>query len=276
LTGFPFMTVIITLPQRFQIVNGLSPVAAGIRMLPLLLLTGVGAAFTGILCSKKNVSFYLLVASLCLQIVGTALLSILPTDEAIRSSQYGIQVILGFSFGVGLVSLIICCRVEVELEDHAVAIGAITQVRVLGGVIGLAIVQATLIADLKSRLAGILTPQQLSGVLASTERIALLPPEEARITRHVYGEAANRQMRIVMGFAIAGLLVSLFGWRRHAVEFKDLVRQTPNPPAESQERGPTEIEMENRDIGTKEGEEKVDQSKAHDGLPRAQADYLDP
>lgn len=42
LTGFPFFTVIINLPLRFQIVNGDSPVMAGLHLVPMLGLSALG------------------------------------------------------------------------------------------------------------------------------------------------------------------------------------------------------------------------------------------
>jgi hypothetical protein len=36
LAGFPYFIAVINLPQRFQLVNGLSPVGAGLRLMPLL------------------------------------------------------------------------------------------------------------------------------------------------------------------------------------------------------------------------------------------------
>lgn len=116
--GFPFLITIFNLPQRFQIVNGLSPVEAGIRMLPLLILTAVASGVAGAICSKKNVAFQMLVLSNIFQVIGTGLLSMLPTDGSIPASQYGLQVILGFAFGMGLVSLMIITRIEVSADDN--------------------------------------------------------------------------------------------------------------------------------------------------------------
>ena len=41
-TGFPFFTVIINSPLRFQIVNGESPIMAGLHLVPMLRLSAVG------------------------------------------------------------------------------------------------------------------------------------------------------------------------------------------------------------------------------------------
>ncbi len=111
------MVIIINLPQRFQIVNGLSPVDAGIRMLPLLLVSALGAGIPGAIVSKKNVSWHVLVLSNALQVLGLGLMSSLPSTEAVPRDQYGFQAILGMGFGPGLSSLVIMTRVEVEDDD---------------------------------------------------------------------------------------------------------------------------------------------------------------
>ncbi|KAK6827659.1 major facilitator superfamily domain-containing protein [Apiospora arundinis] len=56
ITGFPFMMILIFLPQRFQLQNGLSPLDAGIRMLPLLVSSATGAAIAGIIAMRKNIT----------------------------------------------------------------------------------------------------------------------------------------------------------------------------------------------------------------------------
>lgn len=119
--------------------------------------------------------------------------------------------------------------------------GAITQVRVLGGIIGLAIVQAILISYLRSTLNSVLTPQQLESILASTTNIASLSPATAALTRASYGDASNIQMRIVAGFGGASLLVSLFTWRRHVVPFADVAKG--RGPADLRKLAAMEAEM---------------------------------
>jgi hypothetical protein len=245
------LITIFNLPQRFQIVNGLSPVEAGIHMLPLLLLTAVASGVTGAICSKRNYAFELLILSNILQIISTGLLSTLPNDGSIPPYQYGLQIVLGFGFGMGLVSLMVITRIEVSADDNAVAMGAITQVRVLGGIIGLVIVQAILLATLRSSLSSVLTPSQLSSILSSTASIASLSPAAQQLTRAAYGDASNVQMRIVAGFGGASLLVSLFTYRKQRVGFADLARG--RGPADLRKMAAFEAEVE-AEVGREEGE----------------------
>lgn len=84
----------------------------------MLLMTGISAAITGAICGKKNISFYLLALSNILQTGGTATLSMLPTTVDIPAWTYGLEVVLGAAFGMGLVCLIVIARVEVSQDDH--------------------------------------------------------------------------------------------------------------------------------------------------------------
>jgi hypothetical protein len=219
-------------------------------MLPLLLLTALASGITGAICSKRNYAFELLILSNTLQIISTALLSTLPTDGRVPAYQYGLQIVLGFAFGMGLVSLMVITRVEVSADDNAVAMGAITQVRVLGGIIGLAIVQAILLASLRASLGGVLTPSQLATILSSSSSIASLPPAAAQLTRAAYGDASNVQMRIVAGFGGASLLVGLCTYRRQKISFADVAKG--RGPADLRKIAALEAEMEAEGAGESE------------------------
>lgn len=117
-SGFPFIVSIVILPQRFQIVNGKSPVAAGVGILPLLLLSAVGSGVGGAVLSKKNLSFYVLVTSNVFQILGTGLLSSLPTSQNVPVQIYPYMAILGIGFGMSVVSMMVMARTSVAAEDQ--------------------------------------------------------------------------------------------------------------------------------------------------------------
>ena len=50
--GFDFVSIVVNIPQRAQAVNGLSPVRAGIALLPLLLTSPFETAVQGLLTSN--------------------------------------------------------------------------------------------------------------------------------------------------------------------------------------------------------------------------------
>ncbi|OBT66624.1 hypothetical protein VE03_03890 [Pseudogymnoascus sp. 23342-1-I1] len=230
LTGFPFMVTIVFLPQRFQLSNGLTPAEAGIRMLALLLLSALGAGLGGAVSSRRNIAWYILVTALALQLLGLGLLSILPASGPVPARQYGFQAILGLGFGLSLSSLVIVARVEVGPSEVAVTMGAITQVRVLGGVIGIAISQAILNAQVKGELREVLGEEMLAALLRSAAEIEQMTDEQAMATRECYGKAFNAQARIMMYFTVASLLVTLFTFRRRPISLEALDKEQ-NPEA---------------------------------------------
>lgn len=87
----------------------------------------------------------------------------------------------------------------------AVTMGAVTQTRVLGGTIGLAVCSALLIDHIRAQASAILTPAELASILSSSGNIALLPPDKQYETRVIFAEAYSRQMRVMLYFSLAAL-----------------------------------------------------------------------
>lgn len=191
-------------------------------MLALLLLSATGAALGGIISAQRNISWYILASSLALQLIGLGLMSRLPTAAGpVRSEQYGFQVILGLGFGLTISSLMIVTRMEIKAKDVGVAFSAMTQVRTLGGLIGIAAGQALLNARLLSRLGSALSAEKLAALLQSTTAIAGFTPEEAAATAQTYGEAFNLQNTVMLGFCAAATVACLGVWKRNPMEFDE-------------------------------------------------------
>jgi hypothetical protein len=107
-----------------------------------------------------------------------------------------------------------------------VATGAITQVRTLGGVIGLAVVQAVLLSHVTTALtkAGF-PPAKVTLILESTSNIASLDPASQTAARAAFGAAVNLQFRTITGFACASFGASLFVWRKNKIDMHALEAQ---------------------------------------------------
>ncbi|OBR04791.1 Drug resistance transporter EmrB/QacA subfamily [Colletotrichum higginsianum IMI 349063] len=227
LAGFPFLVTIVFLPQRFQLINGLSPVEAGVRMLPLLLVSATGAALGGIFSKKYNVSCHVLSASLGLQVLGLGLMTTLPTaSRELPPAQYAFQVLLGLGFGLSLSCLVIVAQMEVRNDDDVgITISAITQIRVLGGVIGVAAAQAILNAEINNSLGGVLPPEKLKALQQSATAISSFTSEEAAITIQSYGRGFQLQYKIMIGLSAAALLASLGCLQKKAESFEEVVNR---------------------------------------------------
>ncbi|RDL37716.1 MFS general substrate transporter [Venustampulla echinocandica] len=254
--GFPFMVTVVSLPQRLQIVNNLSPASAGTHILPLLIMTALGAFASGVIATRMNIAWFMLVLSNALSTLGLGLMSSLPTSAGVPGVFYFYQVIVGLGFGIGLATLMIVSRSEVALEDNAITVGAITQVRTLGGVIGIAVVQAILSSHVRSSLPTFLNREQVEGILASTAYISRLDPHFEAATRAIYGEAVNLQMRTVTGFAAAAFVVSLFAYRKdrvdmNALEASRVAEKNGESPADLSKttRGGSTLDIEQQERG---------------------------
>ncbi|CVL02468.1 related to multidrug transporter [Fusarium mangiferae] len=206
-TGFPFMAALINIPQRFQTVNMTSAINAGIRTLPLLLLSPLATAINGILVSKLRVPpLYTLFLGGSLQTIGVGLYSSLKSSTSIASAQYGYEAIMGLGFGFNLSTILMMVPLVVTEKDLAVTMGSVTQIRVLGGTIGLAVCSALLINHIKREAVKFLTAEQVAQILLSSENIGMLSIETQSRTRVLYADAYSEQMRVMLYFSIASIL----------------------------------------------------------------------
>lgn len=134
LTGFPYFVAIINLPQRFQVVNGDSPIMAGVHLLPLLSSMAFGkilrVAITtywpnivlgsfvgGAASSKKNNTSPTLIFAACLILLGCGLMSTLGGGREFYKPTYGYQVILGLGVGLTFSSSTLLTNINSKSED---------------------------------------------------------------------------------------------------------------------------------------------------------------
>ena len=100
-----------------------------------------------------------------------------------------------------------------------------SQARILGGNIGLALATIILNSHLTSDLAGILSPQQISNLQGSLNAIETFTPSEVAAVTVSFANAFKSQSQGCTGAAAACLVVSLFAWQRNPPNFIDLERE---------------------------------------------------
>ncbi|KEQ70110.1 MFS general substrate transporter [Aureobasidium namibiae CBS 147.97] len=123
------------LPLHFQIVNGSSPLMAGVALLPLLMSAAVGSMLGGL---STNHSFPALAIANSLMAVGTGLLTTLSSHHGIQVRTYAFKVPLGLGMGLSISTSTLLAALRCEGRDMAIAQGIVAQARVLGGSIGIA------------------------------------------------------------------------------------------------------------------------------------------
>ena len=238
-SGIPLYSIYIYLPQRFQIVNGLSPLNSGIHLLlvPLVCFTatGIGSGLSFI----RNVSYPLLVAALALQCLSIGLMTTLPSTASIPATLYGYETILGFGFGLALPTVSTIARMELSHFDHcksedstititsplssiAVNMAAISSLRSLGGTIGIAIGNIVLSTRVWDHLSPTLNPAEVRLVIQTPEKIPTLTPDKINFVRETFGQGFNFNTKIILYFALVAFVFCLGCYVRNPLQLREV------------------------------------------------------
>ncbi|MCJ1385973.1 hypothetical protein MMC17_009098 [Xylographa soralifera] len=203
----------IQLPQRFQTVNATTPLGAGIRLLPYTLFSPVGTILAAQLMSKYKVHpLILLELGAVFSTIGIALLSTVSASEAVQAAQYGYQILAGFGNGISVAITTLLVPPAVEKRDLAVGTSAAVQFRLVGGMIGVALVTCVMNASIRPKLLAILSMDTYQELLQSTSLIETFQPPLQATVRSTYADGYNLQMKITIGFAAAQILAAFLLW----------------------------------------------------------------
>ncbi|KAE8344924.1 hypothetical protein BDV24DRAFT_171410 [Aspergillus arachidicola] len=214
-SGCPWNVIIVYLAQRFQVLERLTPVDAGIRLIPYSALATVSTAVANLACLRGRIPFVCLILfGSLLQTVGMALFAILPQTDSSPSAGYGYEVIAGAGIGVTIGICVLAVPYVVETRDLATATGALNQCRFLGGAIGLAIAANIQYGNLKSELTDTLSPEQLQQLLENSSTVGSLPAQLQAAIGNVFAKSYTRQYQAMIAFAALQIPASLLMLRR--------------------------------------------------------------
>ena len=211
---------IIAIPERFQIVNGLSATDAGIRLMPLLFSSALGSTIGGLLSSKRNRTFFTLTFASSLMVVGCGLLSTSSNGLAIENTLYGYQVIFGFGLGMTFTTVTIIASTESKFADYATSLGAVNQARIFGGCIGLAASTIILNVRLYDDLQSVMSFGQLTSLRQSLSYIPSLDPAQQYAVSVAFAVSFDDQMRYCTYVAAACVIISLFTFSRRPTDLE--------------------------------------------------------
>lgn len=204
--GAGFISICILLPERMQIVNGLSPTTAGVRMLPMLIFTGtlspLAAAVVRISLSYRPLLWF---GAAC-GAVGAGLLSSLTLDSSF-SRQYGYQALVGISFGICITLSTIVVQFCCDRKDLAAAMGVQTFLRQIGGLIGVAISTALLNARVDEAIHHSGIPEAIRASPASI--LPTLPPALLAAARSAYSKGFSDAFVACAAWFAVGTLITL-------------------------------------------------------------------
>lgn len=222
-TGFPYISLSIVIPERFQIVNREGVLMAGLHILPLLGACAIGSFLGGAISSKKNNTSITLFGASCLQLLGVGLMSMLSGPDASVKAQYGFQVIFGLGVGLSFSAATIMTSIlAAERSELASAQGAVSQTRVLGGCIGLSICTVIFNAHVNQYLGDHLTPEQLQDLHRSPLSSLDLPLDLQDLIRHVYAGAFAEELKVMMLVCAVMVVIAVFTLERHPAPLERL------------------------------------------------------
>ncbi|KAH6685961.1 drug resistance transporter EmrB/QacA subfamily [Plectosphaerella plurivora] len=207
-SGPPFWAALVNIPQRLQTVNGFSPLQAGTYLLPMVLSAPVATAVTGQLATRFFVPpFFLMLIGSVLLTIGTGMLSSIAPDDI--NKLLGFEAVLGCGLGTAMCTLLLYIPFVIERKDMAVTVGVFTQVRVLGGTIGLAISAAVMNGQISTALRRHLPEEEVATVLSLIGAANDLPDHTRELVRQVFSDAFSVQFKVMLSFC--GVLVLAVG-----------------------------------------------------------------
>lgn len=210
------MVTLVQIPQRLQVLYGLSPLDAAVRLLPFTIMLAVGGILGSIFGQKYlSTPMYGQLFGAILQLVATICFTVLPLQYSasghIPASQYGFQILMGFGSGVSYITNYTGIQYILGHEKDLVgaSAGAIMQFRYVGAALGLAAVTAAFNTTVRTHLEAFLDSDQISTVLISSRLISTLGADEQAKVLDAFGSAFTLQWQIVCGFVGLQIVANL-------------------------------------------------------------------
>ncbi|KAK2600806.1 hypothetical protein N8I77_010313 [Diaporthe amygdali] len=225
LSGYCYLAVVITLPERFQIVNGDSALIAGVHLIPMLGATSLGSIIAGALSRRKNNTSRTLVAASCLQVIGLGLLTTFNAPSSPTAPQFGYQAIFGLGVGLTFSSATILTKVQASGRDHAVAQGVMAQVRVLGGAVGLVICNVIFnihLDSLEGRLSTVQKDALHRSPMALIQMGAAAGDGVKQDVEQVFSASFQSMVWVMFWVAVAEVVASLCTWEMNPTSLDEI------------------------------------------------------
>ncbi|KAM5354341.1 hypothetical protein ACJ41O_000990 [Fusarium nematophilum] len=208
--GFPYLMLIYAIPIRIQVVSGKSSLVGGVMLLPMLGTSALGSIICGKVNSVKNYTFETLLVGSCLMTLGCGLLSTLahaPDD----SKLLGFITFCGLGFGLTVASSTMLSVIEAPIRDFAPAQGILSQLRLLGGSLGIATSSVLLNQRVAEYLLEILTPLERATIGGPDSNLS---DSQWSAVRYAYTEAFRLDMKVAAGASALGVISTIGAFRK--------------------------------------------------------------
>ncbi|HEY1300324.1 MAG TPA: MDR family MFS transporter [Stellaceae bacterium] len=169
------IALIILVPLDFELVAGLPPDDAGIRLIPMTGATVLGSFIAGQLVSRTGRYRIYPIAGAVAMALACATISVLELGRSWPLDTV-LTIWLGLSFGFQLPTITVAVQNALELEDTGIGLSVVMFFRLIGGAFGVALLMALLIGALDAQALAI--PGH--AVLGANPGLAFLHVEQRR------------------------------------------------------------------------------------------------
>ena len=214
--GFALFGSVTYLPLFLQVVNGVSPTASGLMMLPMMGGMLTSSILSGQLISRTGRYKRYPVAGMLIMTAGLFLLSRMDAGTTAREALTA-MLVLGLGLGLVMQVLVIAVQNAVDYRDLGVATSGTILFRLVGGSVGTAVLGAIFATRLAVNLERGLPPGAVrhTGAGVSPAALAALPSAERAVYAAAFADALATIFFVatVIGF-LGWLLVWLLPERR--------------------------------------------------------------
>ena len=206
--GFGMFGSVTYLPLFLQVVQGATPTASGLQMVPMMVGMLTSSILSGQLISRTGRYKIFPIVGTGIMVVSLLLLSRVTADTSLRT-VLAMMLLLGLGMGCIMQVLVIAVQNAVEHRDLGAATAGNTLFRSVGGSVGTAALGALFVAQL-ARQIPVASPGGGSGAL-NLQTIARLPAEARGTYSHAFAGAMDAvflaaAVVALMGFALTWLL----------------------------------------------------------------------
>jgi EmrB/QacA subfamily drug resistance transporter len=206
IVGFAMFGAITFLPLFFQTVNGDSPTASGLRLLPMmggLLLTSIAS---GQIITRIGRYRIFPIMGTAIMVVGFLLLSRMDVGTgSVASSAY--LLVLGMGIGLTMQVLVLAVQNAVDYAELGTATSGVLLFRLIGGSLGTALFGTIFSSRLAAGLAGPLPPGISATGRVSADQLARLPAMVRDQYLNAFTNALSTVFVVAAGVAAMGFLL---------------------------------------------------------------------
>ncbi len=149
LMSMVMIATIILVPLDYELVSGLSPNAAGVRLIPVTGGTVLGSFIAGQLVSRTGHYRIFPILGAAAMTAACGAIAVLGLGQSVVRDTL-LTAALGLSFGFQLSPVIVPVQNALALEDAGIGLSVIMFLRLIGGAFGVALLTALLVGELNA------------------------------------------------------------------------------------------------------------------------------